>query len=124
MTRQAIPIPHSAGVLLAALMIASTTVADPPKAEDKNEKGALADEQHRRDAEQVVGAIEIERLDGEKWVKAKRLEKPLLYYGDATRKNDRGSVWAWGDKGRPVAVLELYRGANEQNKWACAICNT
>ena len=48
----------------------------------------------------------------------------MLYYGDPTRNNDRGSVWAWGEKGRPVAVLELYRGANERTKWVSVICNT
>ena len=72
----------------------------------------------------MVGGIELEVLAGDKWVKVKQVEKPLLYYGDPTRNNDRGSVWAWGEKGRPVAVLELYRGANERTKWACAICNT
>ena len=47
----------------------------------------------------------FEVLVGEKWTKVKRIEKPLLYYGDATRENDRGSVWAWGEKGRPVDRL-------------------
>ena len=94
------------------------------KADDKGEKETDADEQYRLAAEKVVGGIDLEVLAGDKWVKVKRVEKPLLYYGDPTRNNDRGSVWAWGEKGRPVAVLELYRGANERTKWACAICNT
>jgi hypothetical protein len=126
MTRRAIPIPASASLAIALLvaLAAAATPADPPKADDKAEKGTDADEQYRREAEKVVGGIELEVLAGDKWVKVKRVEKPLLYYGDPTRNNDRGSVWAWGEKGRPVAVLELYRGANDRTKWACAICNT
>jgi hypothetical protein len=120
-----------AGVLLGCLAFSFTTpgagaVQQPgkqvPPEVKEDEKGA--DEQYRRDAERLVSEIEVEVLVVDKWSKSPRIEKPLLYYGDPTRKNDRGSVWAWGKKGRPVAVLELYRGANERTKWASVICNT
>ena len=48
----------------------------------------------------------------------------LLYYGDATRENDRGSVWGWGQKGRPVVLMELYQNTTDRTRWVYAICNT
>lgn len=35
--------------------------------------------------------------------------EPVLRYGDPTRANMDGSLWLWGQSGRPQAVLELYR---------------
>src|SRR5690348_6261107 len=99
MARQAIRVPFGVGLLVAAILVPSAAPADPPKAPDETKK---AEEEHRRAAEKVIGTIEVEIFVGEEWVKAKRVEKPLLYYGDPTRENDRGSVWAWGGKGRPV----------------------
>jgi hypothetical protein len=106
---------------LSVLSFASGAGQEPPEAK-KDE--SVPDEQYRRDAEKVVGGIELEMLSGDRWDKVKRIEKPLLYYGDPTRNNDRGSVWAWGEKGRPVAVLELYRGVINRTKWVAVICNT
>src|SRR5262245_10288955 len=95
--------------LLALLLDSGTAVADrrqePNESrKDKRDKGSEPepDEQYRRDAERVVAGIELEKLVDDEWVKVRRIEKPLLYYGDPTRNNDRGSVWAWGEKGRPV----------------------
>jgi hypothetical protein len=129
--RQAIRIPVNACLMLVALLVVSAAWADPPKEppEAKKDKpetstGADADEQYRREAEQLVGGIELEVLVAEKWSGVKRIEKPLLYYGDATRENDRGSVWGWGEKGRPVALIELFQNANDRQKWVYTICNT
>jgi hypothetical protein len=116
--QQVIRIPTRAGLAVAALAVglAAAVAADPPKPD--------ADEEHRRVAEKVVNAIEVEVYVADKWAKAKRIEKPLLYYGDPTRENDRGSVWAWGDKGRPAALVELYQNVNDRTKWVYALCNT
>jgi hypothetical protein len=121
MTRQAIRIPFCACLTVAALLVEPATPADPPKAPDEKKD---ADEEHRRAAQKVVDEIEVEVLVGDKWSKVKRIEKPLLYYGDPTRANDRGSVWGWGEKGRPVALVELYQNVNNRTKWVYAICNT
>ena len=102
---------------VAALLVGFAAADEPPEKHD-------ADEEHRRAAEKVVSAIDVEVLVADKWAKAKRIEKPLLYYGDPTRGNDRGSVWAWGDTGRPAAVLELYQSVTDRTKWAYAVCNT
>jgi len=131
MTREPIPIPVQTFAMIVAL-IASTALAGspqapPPETKDaKSEKGGGpdAEEIHRRDAEQVVRAIEVEVLSGDEWLKVQRIEKPLLFYGDSTRENDRGSVWGWGEKGRPVALLELFQNVNDRARWVYTICNT
>jgi hypothetical protein len=116
--RQAIRVPFGVGLLVAAVLVPSLS----PAAPDETKK---AEEEHRRAAEKVIGTIEVETLVGGEWVKSKRVEKPVLYYGDPTRGHDRGSVWAWGEKGRPVALVELYQNLDDQGRrWVFAICNT
>jgi hypothetical protein len=114
-----------------ALLVAAIASADPPKEpqeakKDRAEKGteADADEEYRRESEKLVNGIELEIYSDDKWSKVKRIEKPLLFYGDPTRNNDRGSVWGWGEKGRPVALIEVYQNISNRTKWVYAICNT
>jgi hypothetical protein len=124
MMRQAILLSVRIFLLMAALLVlVAATSAGPPQ--EPPDKGTGADEeQHRREAERAVSGIVLEMLVDGKWTEVKRFEKPLLFYGDATRENDRGSVWGWGDKGRPVALLELFQGVNNRTKWVAALCNT
>jgi hypothetical protein len=123
-------IPFVAGLIVGAFLVVSAVSADPRQqpADDraKAEKGNAteADEQYRRDAARLVDGIAVEVRVGDTWTKVGRVAKPLLYYGDATRENDRGSVWAWGEKGRPAALLELFQSTNDRTKWAFALCNT
>jgi hypothetical protein len=132
MTRQTIPIPVKGSLMMVALLAASAALADPPQGsplEPKNDKrengpGPDAEEMHRRDAEKVVNGIEVEVLSDDQWMKVKRIEKPLLFYGDSTRENDRGSVWAWGEQGRPLVLLELFQNVNDRARWVYTICNT
>src|SRR5262249_54037830 len=94
------------GLLALAVAVApAEPQKEPPEAKkDDPEKLTEAEEQHRREAEKVVGEIELEMLVGDKWTKVKQIEKPLLFFSDATRANDRGSAWGWGDRGRPLAL--------------------
>jgi hypothetical protein len=133
MTRQAIQPPVKIYRTIVALLVVSTALvsslpgASSEERKDKTapeESGTKTDEQVRREAEQVIRGIDLEILSDDKWIKVERIEKPLLFYSDPTRRNDRGSVWGWGPKGRPVALLELYRGANNRTQWVFAICNT
>jgi hypothetical protein len=78
----------------------------------------------RDDGERIVNKIDVEVQGDDGWVKAERIVKPLLLYGDPTRANDRGSVWGWGDKGRPAALVELYQDTDNRTRWVYAICNT
>jgi hypothetical protein len=129
MTCRAVQVSFCAGLVAAALTAGWAASDEPPKAQpdpknDKAAKGAESDDQYRKAAEKIISSIDMEMLVNEKWVKVKRVEKPLLYYGDPTRDNDRGSLWGWGEKGRPVALLELYQNVNDRTKWVYALCNT
>jgi hypothetical protein len=132
MNRLAFQIPVTASLLIAALLVVSIALADPsqrppPEAnKDKagKEAGPATDEEIRREAEKLVGEIDLEVLSDDKWTKVERIEKALLFYGDPTRSNDRGSVWGWSRKGRPLALLELFQSTADRTQWAFAVCNT
>ena len=132
MTRQAIRILIGLGLMISEPPVRDCRPSGPAEAppdakKDNPEKdaSAAADEAYRLAAEKLVGGIDLEvSLRDEKWAKVKQLEKPLLYYGDPTRENDRGSVWGWGEKGRPLALIELYQNVNDRTKWVYAVCNT
>ena len=115
-------------VLLVVSTVLGSSLSEPPPEtkKDKKEPGVeeKAVEQARREAEQMVRGIDLEILSDDKWTKVEQIEKPLLFYEEPTRNNDRGSVWGWGRKGRPVALLELFRGVNYRTMWTFAICNT
>src|SRR5262245_25585889 len=131
MTRLALRMSIHSVLMTAAMFFASPTLAEPPKERPdankeatENRTTADADEEHRRAAQKVISEIEVEMLADDAWSKISRMEKPLLYYGDSTRENDRGSVWGWGEKGRPVALLEIYQNVNDRTRWVYTICNT
>lgn len=113
-------------LVLSMVLIAAPPAGSPEQKKDKTVPNAQknANEQIHRAAEQIVRGIDLEILREDKWAKVERIEKPLLYYGDPTRNNDRGSVWGWGQKGRPVAVIELYQNLDLRKSWVFAICNT
>src|SRR5437588_4174539 len=78
----------------------------------------------RKAAERLVDSLELESLQGETWVKAKRIDRPLLLYTDDTRANDRGSVWGWGEKGRSLALFEIFQKVDDRTIWVTGIHNT
>jgi hypothetical protein len=132
MTPQATQRPMKTYLAIAALLAASAALIGSPSGpppDAKNEKTdqsseSKANEQTRRAAERVVRDIEIEIRSDDKWTKVERIKDPLLYYGEPTRGHDRGSVWGWGPKGRPVALLELWQNVDSRAIWYFTICNT
>jgi hypothetical protein len=132
MTRQTFRPPVQIYLGIVAVLIAATALfgspQEPPSQENKDknasEAAANAEEQARREAERVIRGIEMEMLIDDKWTKVERIEKPLLFYSEPTRNNDRGSVWGWGRKGRPVALVELFQDTNVRTRWVFALCNT
>lgn len=71
----------------------------------------------KRKAAILAGRITVDRRDGDVWRPARRMEQPVLYYGDETRNNSNGSVWIWGEPGRPAALMELYQPADRPDDW-------
>jgi hypothetical protein len=90
-------------VLIASLILVVGAYAqEPAEQPDENDQKARL-----RAAEEHVAKIDV-RLAGAGGDAVKRIERPLLIYGDSARNNADGTLWAWGDAGRPLAVLETY----------------
>jgi hypothetical protein len=122
--------PFRALLMIAFLSVTSTALLaasqqPPPNGAKPNPDKELSDEEQgvRRAAEKLVGEIDVEIQSDDKWTKVKRIEKPLLFFGDDTRGHERGSLWAWGDKGRPIGVLELFQNTG-MKRWEFGLTNT
>jgi hypothetical protein len=89
--------------LLSVLSLACCAAAQ--EAERPSDEARNSEQQARlRAAEEHVGQIDMQRGR----MRVKRIERPLLVFGDSARDNGDGTLWAWGDTDRPVAVLETY----------------
>ncbi len=51
--------------------------------------------------------------------RAELVEPPLLHYNNLAGKEFDATVWAWGMKGRPIAVATLAVHRNEARTWNC-----
>jgi hypothetical protein len=75
-------------------------------------------------ARKLADEFQVERRSGDEWIAAERVADPVLSFGDATRNNSNGSVWLWGNKGRPAAVMEVYRMTDKPDDWLFVVNNT
>jgi hypothetical protein len=86
-------------------MVLLATAAYAQETQSLVEDSPNSDQQARlRVAEEYTTRIEVQF--GRKGVK--RVERPLLLFGDSARDNGDGTLWAWGDSGRPAVVVESY----------------
>lgn len=70
-----------------------------------------------------VEPIDLQRdVDGA-WSPAGLIEQPVLRFEERSRNNSGGSVWLWGETGRPAAVMELYQPADKPEDWCFVINN-
>src|SRR5262249_19571057 len=120
LTRTSFLIPTVAVTILVTSAMPAPARPEPPAAKkDEPPKEAGHD-----DGERIVKRLDVEVRTDDGWAKVERIAKPLLLYSDPTRDNDRGSVWGWGDKGRPVALIELFQNPDDRSRWTFALCNT
>lgn len=70
-----------------------------------------------KDARDHVSVFQIHRSEKGGPVPVDMVANPLLTYGDATRGNEAGSLWAWGTTGRPVAMMEQFRPVENESTW-------
>jgi hypothetical protein len=89
-------------MLLAALVVGRAAAQKTPETSDETEQRARL-----KIAEDHVAKIDMRLAHGEREA-VPRIERPLLVYGDSARSNADGTLWAWGQKGRPLAFLETY----------------
>ncbi len=71
----------------------------------------------------LLEPIEMQRLVGEIWVPAALTRQPILRFEELSRDNSTGSVWIWGEAGRPAAIIELYQPAQKPEDWVYVVNN-
>lgn len=76
--------------------------------EDSDSDEAKASREAVKRAQVIARQFEVETFENGAWVKQALREKPLLITADPTRFDARGTIWAWGEKGRPLMVNEIY----------------
>lgn len=106
-------------VALATSELFAQDTADKPGEKDRDERLKLA--------EAHAGALEVRLASGGDTTTGnvvERIAKPLLVYGDSARNNADGTLWAWGQAGRPLAVMETYRNTAEGGPRASALTLT
>jgi hypothetical protein len=91
---------------LASLAMLTTAVAAAAQESDSRQDDSQnSDQQTRlRAADEQMGRIDVQ-VERER---VKRIERPLLLFGDSARDNGDGTLWAWGAPGRPRVVVESY----------------
>jgi hypothetical protein len=69
----------------------------------------------------MADAITIKEERGGTEMKLKRLDDPVYRYNDPARQFSDGSIWAWGESGRPAALFTLakQRTGSGNLQWVC-----
>ena len=82
-----------------------------------------AEKQQIRLAQEHVKRLSM-RVADEAGDAVEAVERPLLFYGDAARVANHGTLWAFGRRGRPAAFMELWRGPPDQPFWYQSLIRT
>src|SRR5262249_20228875 len=88
-------------VLLTAAARAQTTNHGPPELESLREQRLT---KMRRFAESLT----IAEVDGASERPVKLVSEPVLRFSDPDRLHSDGTLWVWGDRGRPRAFSEVF----------------
>jgi hypothetical protein len=105
-----------------ALLLVAVGFAIRLSAQEEAEPASEARQDALRAATEYIAQMELREATGQTLVE--RIERPLLTFGDKTRDNSSGTVWSWRKAGRPLAFLEVYRGADAKGRWANAVTLT
>jgi hypothetical protein len=76
-----------------------------------------------RNARQHVGRLTM-RIADEPNDEMTVVERPLLAYGEPARGNSHGTLWAFGDHGRPAAFMELFQASDKETIWFQSLIRT
>lgn len=99
-------------ILLASL--ASVTYSQATKSTPAD---AAAAEERKRVVDKMrsfLADVKLYDVDDDHRQQVPLVDHPVLFFQDVERKNHHGSVWVWGKKGRPRAIIEAYFTGNEQ----------
>src|SRR5215469_2854660 len=81
-------------------------VALPAAAGQEQTRPSENDEARLRSTERHVRSLRLQSLDSKTEIEL--VGRPLLTFADPVRQHQSGTVWAWGDGGRPAAVMEVW----------------
>ncbi len=102
------------------ILLTVVRLADSLAAQDDNEKSLVL----RKQAAERVNAVKLMDVSSDEDVLVEAIKEPLLRFGDPARSNEDGTMWAWGQSGRPVAMMELYRSAGDTVRWTHVVTLT
>jgi len=80
---------------------------------------AQPDEPNPVEAESLLRARSIRVSRPSDGSKVPLVKTPVLRFSDPARENDAGSLWVWGQTGRPQLFVEIYHGASNPNNRIC-----
>ncbi|HJT33654.1 MAG TPA: hypothetical protein VJ783_16530, partial [Pirellulales bacterium] len=98
--------------------------ADKPLSADAADAKPESPEVRAAKAALGVATEHVRRLKRKRLVDGQAIElieTPLLAFGDPARVHNRGTLWAWGTRGRPVAFLELFQQPQQEGMWVHSV---
>jgi hypothetical protein len=108
-----------AGLPLLAFLLAVTGFALQSFAAAAAPAGDGPQDKPRAEPRRQAESVKVLRLVKGDRAAVELLPEPLLRYGDAARGAREGMVWAWGTRGRPVAIMEVedYPERPKASRW-------
>jgi hypothetical protein len=102
--------------LIIVVSFAATLRSDENKSESVQTPKPLVSKA-LKDAQDHVSVFHFHQSQKDGPVAVEMVAHPLLTFGDATRGNEAGTLWAWGTTGRPLAMMEQFRPVENQTTW-------
>jgi hypothetical protein len=71
-----------------------------------------------KEMKELIGTLKVSTVNDGNKVEAKLLAKPLLHYFDQPRKIFDGTLWCFGEQGRPAAFCKIEKiGVADRSRW-------
>jgi len=102
------------------LLLTGLCTGDEPEVRPEEQRAA-----HLARMKELAASIHVYANPGEPKSEARLVPEPVLRYGDSTRKNHESSLWIWGSKGRPSAIvaIEFYPNRPKGSAWLLEIAS-
>jgi hypothetical protein len=97
----------------------------PARGQERAELSSEERAAHLERMRSIATSFHIYELSGEKRLSARLADEPVLRYTDSTRKQYDSTIWVWGTKGRPSAMVavEYYPERPRNQKWLYEIAS-
>jgi hypothetical protein len=79
---------------------------------------------HLKRMQAIAKSITVNEIHADQQIPARLVDEPLLRYTDDTRKTYDSTMWIWGAKGRPTAILAIeFYPERPDTKWLFEIAS-